>query len=58
METIDIYSLKDKNLFDLKAILNNIDFEDEENERCYANQTFDKVLSDFCKRFDKLNEAE
>ena len=32
--------------------------EDEENETCYANQTFDKVLSDFCKRFDKLNEAE
>ena len=32
METIDIYSLKDKNLFDLKVILNNIDFEDEENE--------------------------
>lgn len=30
--------------------------EDEENERCYANQNFDKVLSDFCKRFDKLNE--
>lgn len=32
--------------------------EDEENERCYANQNHDKVLSDFCKRFDKLNEAE
>lgn len=32
--------------------------EDEEDERCYANQNFDKVLSDFCKRFDKLNKAE
>lgn len=31
--------------------------EDEENERCYANQNNDKVLSDFCKRLDKLNEA-
>lgn len=32
--------------------------EDEENETCYANQNFDKVLSDFCKRFDNLNESE
>ena len=31
--------------------------EDEENERCYANQNHDKVLSDFCNRCDKLNEA-
>ena len=31
--------------------------EDEENERCYANQNHDKVLSDFCKRFDNLNES-
>ena len=31
--------------------------EDEENERCYANQNYDKVLSDFCNRCDKLNEA-
>lgn len=30
----------------------------EENKRCYANQNYDKVLSDFCKHFDKLNEAE
>lgn len=31
--------------------------DDEENERCYANQNHDKVLSDFCNRCDKLNEA-
>lgn len=31
--------------------------DDEENERCYANQNHDKVLSDFCKRFDNLNES-
>lgn len=32
--------------------------EDEEKERCYANQNTDKVLSDFCKRWNnKLNEA-
>lgn len=36
-----------------------VDFvEDEDEERCYANQNPDKVLSDFCKRWDnKLNEA-
>lgn len=26
--------------------------EDEEKERCYANQNTDKVLSDFCNRWD------
>ena len=30
--------------------------EDEEDERCYAKENFDKVLSDFCNRCDKLNE--
>lgn len=30
--------------------------EDEEDERFYAKENFDKVLSDFCKRFDNLNE--
>lgn len=34
-----------------------VDFVEDE-ERCYANQNPDKVLSDFCKRWDnKLNEA-
>ena len=31
--------------------------DDEENERCYANQNHDKVLSDFCNHCDKLTEA-
>ena len=32
METIDVYSLKDKNLFDLKVMLNQMDLEDEDRE--------------------------
>ena len=52
METIDIYSLKDKNLFDLKAILNNIDFEDEENE-----ETLKVIQGIYFLKCDKVDDA-
>ena len=52
METIDIYSLKDKNLFDLKVILNNIDFEEEEDE--YITKVIQGIYFLKC---DKVDEA-